>query len=165
MKRSGKPLAAVSIILFAFVSGGAGGVEVYKWVGFDGVTHYAETPPESDLAGLEVLDVVVAEPDSPVVADYRAVLAVANSIQAGRLERERVRLEKEKLLLQERQLQQYDQSYTGTSVFYPRFRRHRYPLKPYPHQLGRNHPRNPHGNGDFPSSRGGTPPGRVNLKR
>jgi len=170
MKRSKNSLAAVFVALSALVSVTAGGVDVYKWAGSDGVIHYAEEPPETGLASFEILDVVIAEPAPPVVADYQSVLDVANSIEASRLERERVRLEREKLLLQERQLQQsqlfaQQQYYGNYSGAYLPYRRHRYPLKPYPHQYGRHPVPAPHSNGGQSSSRGVGAPGRVYLNR
>jgi len=171
MKRSKNSLTAVFIALSALVSGTVGGVDVYKWAGPDGVTHYAEAPPEAGLASFEILDVVIAEPAPPVVADYQSVLDVANSIESSRLERERVRLEREKLRLQERQLQQSQllaqQQYYGnySGAYYVPNRRYRYPLKPYPHQYGRHPMPTPHGNGGKSSSRGGGAPGRVYLNR
>ena len=171
MKRSKNSLVAVFMALSALVSGTAGGVDVYKWAGSDGVTHYAEAPPETGLASFEILDVVIAEPAPPVVADYQSILDVANSIEASRLERERVRLEREKLRLQERQLQQSQllaqQQYYGnySGVYYLPYRRHRYPLKPYPHQYGRHPVPTPHGSGGQSTSRGGGVPGRVYLNR
>jgi hypothetical protein len=171
MKRSRKTLAPICIALFALVGGRANGVEVYKWVSPAGVTHYAEQPPEFELASLEIMDVVAAEAVSPAVADYQSVLDVANSIEASRLERERVRLEREKLLLQERQLQQSQQLaeeryYGGYSGgYYLPYRRYRHPVKPSPHKYGRNPVPTPHGKGGRSSYRGGTPPARVYLNR
>ena len=166
MKRSRAILAAIFSALFALASGAASGVEVYKWAGPDGVTHYAEAPPESTLASLEVVNLIVTEPASPAVADYQSVLDVANSIQASRLERERVRIEREKLLLQERQLQQsqlfaqqrYYENYAGTNVYYLPYSRHQPHHKPYPHRYG-----TPHNNGGQPHR--GSVPGRVTLSR
>jgi len=150
--------------LLALVSGTASGVQVYKWAGPDGVTHYAEAPPESNLASLEVLDVDTAEPALPAVADYQSVLDVANSIEASRLKRERARLERDKLLLQKRQQlaqKQYYESYAGSNVYYLPYSRYRHHKKPYPHQYGGS-PGTPHNNkGSQPH--GGSASGRVNL--
>jgi hypothetical protein len=172
MKRIRELIAVVSFSLSAIVCGTASGVEVYKWTESDGVIHYAEAPPESGLASLEILDVVVAKPASPAVADYQSVLDVASSIEASRLERERVRLEREKLLLQKRQLkqsqllaEQYYDNRAGAGVYYMPYYRSRYPLKPYPHHNYGRHPvPTPYSNGGQPYT-GRSAPGRVYLNR
>lgn len=168
MKLIRKILVAGCIAQFALYGGTVSGVEVYKWAGPDGVTHYSESPPESDLAGLEMLNLAVAESASPTVADYQSVLDVASSIEASRLERERVRLEREKLALQDRQQrlaqQQYDERYTGTNVYYTPYSRYRHHRKPYPHSYGVTPAPAPHSNGGHSHS-GGTASGRVNLSR
>ena len=170
MNRNRILLAIICIPLLVLLSARVSGAEVFKWVGPAGITHYAEAPPEADLASLEILDVVIAEPAQSVVADYQSVLAVASSIESSRLERERVRLEREKLSLQERQLQQsqllaeeqYYGSYSGG--YYLPYRRYRHPVKPHPHKYGRNPVPTPYSNGGRSSSRGSTP-GRVYLNR
>jgi len=162
MKRSRTLLAAICSAPLVLVSTTAIGVEVYKWAGPDGVTHYAEAPPESALTSLEILNVAATGPASPTVADYQSVLDVANSIETSRLARERVRLEREKLLLQERRQlaqQPYNESYAGTNVYYLPYSR--YPLhhKPRPHHYGTPH------NNDGGQPHGGGTPGRVTLSR
>jgi len=82
---------------FLIFSGTSIGGEVYKWVDTDGGTHYSEMPPESDLASVELLELEVVEPAPPVSASYQSILEVANSLEASRLERERLRLEKTRL--------------------------------------------------------------------
>jgi len=168
MKLNRKILAAGCVAQLALYGGTASGVEIYKWTGSDGVIQYAESPPESDLAGLEILDVVVAEPASPAVADYQSVLDVASSIEASRLERERVRLEREKLALKERQQrlaqQQYDESYAGRNVYYLPYSRYRHHRKPYSHPYGGHSP-TPYSHGNGGQSHGGGASGRVTLSR
>lgn len=135
----------------------AGGEQIYRWVGADGATHFSETPPDIDPAGVEILEVVPgARPLSPPSADYQSVLDVAKAIESSRLERERLRLEKKKLLLQNRQLrqsamipQEYEDDYRGVRLYYspyyrypPRHprRRHYYhrPVNPQPHPSHRH---------------------------
>jgi len=91
---------------FMLCSGAAGGSDVYKWVAADGATHYSDAPPATDLASVEILEMAVATPARPAARNYQSVLDVANSIEASRLERERLRLEKKQLRLQEAQARQ-----------------------------------------------------------
>lgn len=132
--------------------------QIYRWVGADGATHFSETPPDVDPASVEILEVVTAGRLSPPSRDYQSVLDVAKDIEASRLERERLRFEKKKLLLQSRQLrqsamipQQYDDDYRGVRLYYSpyyryppkRHRRHYYhrPVNPEPYSSHRyGHP-------------------------
>lgn len=167
MKINRKILAAGCIAQFMFYGSTVSAVEIYKWAGPGGVTHYAESPPDSDLASLEVLNVVVVESSSPAIADYQSVLDVASSIEASRLKRERARLEREKLVLQARQQrlaqQQYYDNTSGANVYYLPYSRGRHHYKPDPHNYGRHPVPAPHNNGG--QSHNGSAPGRVNLSR
>jgi len=114
----------------------ASGEQIYRWVGADGARHFSETPPDVDPASVEILEVVPAGRLSAASRDYQSVLAVAKDIESSRLEREHLRLEKKKLLLQSRQLRQsemipqdYDDDYTGVRLFYSPY--YRYPPKPH----------------------------------
>lgn len=141
-KQSGLGLFAGFILL----SGAVSGSEVYKWVAVDGTTHYSEVRPESDLATVELLEITATDPLQPVSRSYQSLLDVANSIEASRLERERLRLEKRKLRLQEEQVRQRDlaqtsadKTYVAGGYYYPRyFRHHR------KHQHGDGWPRPEH---------------------
>jgi DNA-binding GntR family transcriptional regulator len=113
----------------------AGAEQIYRWIGLDGATHFSETRPDVDPAGVEILEVVRGDRLSPPSRDYQSVLDVAKAIESSRLERERLRLEKKKLLLQNRQLQQsamipqaYDEDYRGVRLYYSPY--YRYPAKP-----------------------------------
>jgi len=69
------------------------GVEIFKWVSPDGVTHFSEARPARVSGNVESLQIVAPEPASSAPQDYRSLLEVADSIEASRLERERLRLE------------------------------------------------------------------------
>lgn len=154
--------AAILPALLTLVTGVACGSEVYKWTGDDGVTHYAEAPPEAGFSSLEILDVTAPGPVPPATTLYQPVLDVANSIEASRLERERARLERKKILLQERELQQsqlaaqqsYSRNYPVDTLYYPP--RYRYPPRPYPPGYWRYPVPTPHHGGGQPGRDGGS---------
>ncbi|MFQ5643283.1 MAG: DUF4124 domain-containing protein [Thiogranum sp.] len=157
MKSGGNPVVVSrGIVLLLLFSATANGAEIiYKWAGPDGVTHYAGEPPESALAGFEVLEVVAASPAPAAAANYRSVLDVASSIEASRLARERSRLEREKLLLQERRLAAQQQNYAADAggVYYlPYYRYHR-PHRPRPPNQGNRPVPTPYNNGGQPQRR------------
>lgn len=81
---------------------------IYKWKGLDGVTHYSETPPAAATGvNPEVLELSPLPPSQPAdPADYRALLEVADSLQAARLEREHLRLERRRAASGSRKSQQ-----------------------------------------------------------
>lgn len=81
---------------------------IYKWEGPDGVTHYSETPPAAAAdVNLEVLELSPRPPSQPGdTSDYRSALDVADSLQAARLERERLRLKRQRSLAQAREARQ-----------------------------------------------------------
>lgn len=119
------------------LAGAASASEVYKWADVDGVTHYSEVPPESELASMEILEMTVATPAEADTPDYQSILDVANSLEASRLERERLRIEKTKLRLQEEQTRNPDperkrveNTYPVATYYYPRVLRH-HRKKPY----------------------------------
>ncbi|TCK18252.1 uncharacterized protein DUF4124 [Thiogranum longum] len=162
MKPDKHLIAAILSALLTLVAGVACGSEIYKWTGDDGVTHYAEAPPETSFSSLEILDVSVPEPAPPATTIYQPVLDVANSIEASRLERERARLERKKILLQERELQQsqlaaqpsyYRNNAVGPAYYPPRYR---YPPRPYPPGYWRYPMPTPHQGGDRPGRDGGS---------
>lgn len=133
---------------------------VYKWVDAEGVTWFSEEPPATELASIEVSRVAIDDYTPKVTGDLQSVLDVANSIEASRLERERARGEKERLMLKRRQLQQQsanaEQQYnTSYGVWY---------APPYYRPPARPHP--PYARPPVHTPRpGGTPPGRVTLGR
>jgi hypothetical protein len=157
MTTSIRPLSIVFISTALLFTVTASGDQIYRWAGADGATHFSETPPDVDLASVEILEVVPGGRLSPPSRDYQAVLDVAKDIESSRLERERLRLEKKKLLLQNRQLrqsamipQEYDDDYGGVRLYYSPYyrfppklhRRHYYrrPVNPGPyssHRYGR----------------------------
>lgn len=97
MKRFILPLAGALGMVISQFSAVAGADEIYKWVTADGVTHFSESAPEAALASVEVIELEVAEPVQTTPRDYRSMLEVAKSIEASRLEREHLRLEKRQL--------------------------------------------------------------------
>ena len=136
--------------------------EIYKWQDQKGTTHYGEIPPPMVFSSFEVLEVQLEEPAAgPVVESYRSALELANSLQADRLEREKLRLERERLLQQDRQArleaQRYNDTYQ-TRYYYGGY----YPYRSYPRppHYGKPHPRPPQAS--YP---GTSVPKRVYLGR
>jgi len=136
MTTSIRPLSIIIIAAAALFAVAASGDQIYRWAGADGATHFSETPPDVDLASVEILELVTGGRLPPTSRDYQSVLDVAKDIESSRLERERLRLEKKKLLLQSKQLrqsamipQEYDDDYGGVRLYYsPHYR---YPRKPH----------------------------------
>lgn len=112
--------------------------ELYKWISEDGSTHYSEHLPSGEVAAFEVLQIVPPIPvPEPRAFSYRSVLDLAASLQADRLARERLRLEKEKLRQQARLAREaqarYDEVYSPTSYIVPYYGYHHrtYPRPSY----------------------------------
>ena len=143
------------------VSGAVSAQDIYKWQDQKGTTHYGEIPPPMGFSSFEVLEVPPAEPARPLVESYRSALELANSLQADRLERERLRLERQKLLRQDRQAlleaQRYNDTYQSR-YYYGGY----YPYRSYPRppHSGKPHPRPPRAS--YP---GTSVPKRVYLGR
>lgn len=120
--------------------------EIYKWVDASGETHYSEVPPETSLSGLEVLEVTGPAAESRPAPDYERALEVANSMQADRLERERLRLEKRKLEQLARQAEldarRYDEAYRSQAYVWPYYGYGygHYPRPPYGKPPGYHRP-------------------------
>lgn len=114
--------------------------EVYKWVARDGVTHYSESEPGPQPAGVETLELADVAAPAAARSDYRAALEVAKDIERGRLERERLRLERRRLQQDQAQAAAREQRQAAEDTRY-------YPVYPYyrryvgkrPHRL--THPR------------------------
>ena len=159
MTTSIRPLSMVFVSAALLFTATASGEQIYRWIGLDGATHFSETRPDVDPAGVEILDVVRGDRLSPPSRDYQSVLDVAKAIESSRLERERLRLEKKKLLLQNRQLQQsamipqeYEDDYRGARMYYSPY--YRYPPR-HPHRRHYYHrPVNP---GPYSPHRHGRP--------
>lgn len=158
MTTSIRPLGLVFISTALLFTATAGGEQIYRWTGADGATHFSETPPDVDPAGVEILEVVPGGRSLPPSRDYQSVLDVAKDIESSRLERERLRLENKRLLLQSRQLrqsamipQEYDDDYRGVRLYYSPY--YRYPPKPH----RRHHYRRPVNPGPYSSHRYGRP--------
>ena len=135
--------------------------DIYKWQDQQGTTHYGEIPPPMEFSSFEVLEVQLEEPAGPVVESYRSALELANSLQADRLEREKLRLEREKLLQQDRQARLEAQRYNDT--YQTRYYNGGYyPYRSYSHppHSGKPHPRPPQAS--YP---GTSVPKRVYLGR
>ncbi len=131
--------------IMALFSAGAAAGEIYKWVTPDGVTHFSETPPAAAVASLEVVELDVAPPGQPAPGGYQSVLDVARSIEASRLERERLQLEKRKLRLERESQPRTPETAYGAPpvrIYYPPYRRY----APPPHYRDR-----------FPKPRGWPP--------
>ena len=144
------------------VTGTASAQEIYKWQDRKGTTHYSEMPPPMELSGFEVLEVQLAEPVSLVAEDYRSTLELANSLQAGRLERERLRLERDKLVQEDRRSRLEAERYNDTyqtryynGGYYP------YRSYPRPPHYGKPHHRPPKANPPHASYPGSSVPKRV----
>jgi len=127
---------SVAVLALALSAAPAGAREIYKWVDKDGSTHYGESLPEADVAGLEVLQVVPAEP-AGAAEDYRSTLELADSLQAARLARERLRLERERLRLERSRLQEEQERWNEPAV--PSY------IAPYPGYGYRPYRRPPYG--------------------
>lgn len=145
-----RPYLLCIVIAGLAVTGSARAEEIYKWKDQSGTTHYVELPPPLEFSSFEVLDVRLQEPvGSGAGGDYRSALAVANNLQAARLAREKLRLEKDRLAQQERQTQleaqRYDETYRSQNYYGGYY----YPYRPYrrPPYHGKPHPRPPQGHG------------------
>jgi hypothetical protein len=112
--------------------------EIYKWVAQDGTTQYGEVLPDAAIGGFEVLELLPAPPPPPsAVADYRAVLELADKLEAARLARERLRLERERLRLQQRRAQ-FDEAEAASDAepapyYVPVYPYARRPFRPPPY--------------------------------
>lgn len=136
--------------------------DIYKWQDLTGTTHYSEMPPPVELSSFEVLEVERAGPASPVAEDYRSALELANSLQAGRLEREKLRLERDKLAQEERRARLETERYYDTNqtrYYYGGY----YPYRTYSHRpyYGKPHPRPPKAHAPGRSYPGVSVPKRV----
>jgi len=140
--------------------------DIYKWQDQKGTTHYGEIPPPMEFSSFEVLEVQLEEPARPVAESYRSALELANNLQADRLEREKMRLEREKLLQQDRQARLEAQRYNDT--YQTRYYNGGYyPYRSYsrPPHSGKPHPRPPRTHPPQASYPGTSVPKRVYLGR
>ena len=133
----------IAVVGISAVSG-ASARDIYTWQDRKGTTHFSEIPPPMGFSSFEVLEVRLAEPVSRVGQDYRSALELANSLQAARLEREKLRLERDKLLHEERrarlEAERYYDTYQ-TRYFYGGY--YPYGAHPRPPHYGKPHPRPP----------------------
>lgn len=135
--------ALAPVISLALLNPPADAREIYKWVAPDGTTQYGEVLPDTAIAGFEVLEVLPAPPSPPpAVGDYRAVLELADKLEAARLARERLRLDRERLRLQQRRalLDEAASDAEPTPYYVPLYPYARRPFRPPPYA---GHPR-PH---------------------
>ncbi|WP_158675324.1 DUF4124 domain-containing protein [Thiohalobacter thiocyanaticus] len=120
---------------------------IYKWEGTDGSTYYSETPPAPHAdVDYEVIELSPEAPSQPPAAGgYRAVLDVADSLQAARLERERLRLERERTALEAHKIRQEAAQDTDTQRYAaPRFvLPHQFRPHPGPGMRAPPHPEQP----------------------
>lgn len=113
----------------------AAAVDVYKWTGHDGTTHFSEKPPGSDIASLEVLQITGIPPSVdtvPAPASYQQTLELARRLQADRLAREQLRLEREELRLRKREAwleENYSEVAPAAAYYLPYYG---YPQRPFP---------------------------------
>lgn len=148
-----KPTTPIYLILFSvllvFTGPAAAIEEVYKWVDTEGATHYGQTPPAVQPASIEKVLLAAHNPDTITQPDIQATLAVAKQLEISRLERERFRLEKKKVQIEQLKALQAEQTaYTesrryygySSSAYYPPYygRPHR------PHQPHKPYQPNPH---------------------
>lgn len=108
------PVVIVSALSMAASADIAVGQDIYKWQDADGTTHYSEVPPPIEFSTFEVLDVEEVQSNDPEPGDYRAALEMANSLERGRLKREKLRLEQDRLAQQEREMRLESQRYYQT---------------------------------------------------
>lgn len=142
-------IGIVGILIAGIASAG----DIYKWQDHEGIVHYSELPPALELSSVEVLTVKPAGTVTPAPESYHSALELANSLQAGRLEREKLRLERARLAQEERRARLDADRYYGTSQTryyfggYIPYRSH--PGRPH---HGKPHPRPPsaHRPGAYP---------------
>jgi len=154
--RIGIVVASIALV------GAASAQDIYKWQDRKGMTHYSENPPPMGFSSFEVLEVQLVEPVSLVAKDYRSTLELANSLQAGRLEREKLRLERDRLVKEDRRARLEAERYYDTyqtryynGGYYP-YRS--YPRRPY---SGKPHHRPPKAHPPQASYPGASVPKRV----
>jgi hypothetical protein len=129
-------LLRVMVMGSALASPVLAGAEVYKWIGPDGITHYSESAPGPQSPVVETLEFADVASPAGVPPDYRAALEVAKDLEAGRLERERLRLERRRLWQEQAQAAAREQRQYPESTRY-------YPVYPYYHRYLRKQPRPP----------------------
>lgn len=116
-----RALTALVLYLSCAMGKPAAAVDVYRWVSPDGVTHFSEVRPPAYTGGVQSMMLTPAPAMSGIPAErYRAMLEVAEEIQAGRIERERLRLERERLTRQPG-MQASDASSRARTEPYPYF--------------------------------------------
>lgn len=142
------PYLLCIVIASLVVTGTVHAEDIYKWSDQDGTTHYGELPPPLEFSSFEVLEIQLQQPvSSSGDDDYRSALEVANSLQSDRLEREKLRLEKDRLAQQDRQTRLEAQRYNDTYQSQNYNGRYYYPYRAYPRPPyhGKPHPRPPQG--------------------
>ena len=76
------------LLLLLVLSLGAAGVaaqEIYRWVDADGVTHFSDTPPQTDIGEVETIDIEINAPAAGEVReDLFNIEATAARMQAIR---------------------------------------------------------------------------------
>ncbi|MEN8129326.1 MAG: DUF4124 domain-containing protein [Pseudomonadota bacterium] len=122
-------------------------LEVFKWTDRQGVTHYSSKPPPGLASTAEILYITPSvrsgadQPDESV--NYAKWLEMAKVLEQSRLTRERLRLEKARLLMEAAGQQTAPQDTTPVveyrtrsyPLFYHRYRRH----YAKPHHKGHSH--------------------------
>lgn len=111
-------------------------LEVFKWVDRQGITQYSSEPPSGLASIAEILNITPSErsADRPQGGvNYAKWLEMAKVLEQSRLARERLRLEKAKLLMEAAGQQSAQQG--ATSVV--EYRSHSYPL--FYHRHRRHH--------------------------
>lgn len=106
MPSTSHKLLKVMAVICSWGAAGAMAESVYTWRDADGGMHYSDTPPPAHV-NYQTLELPPPPPPPPAAAgDYRAVLDVAERLQAARLERERLRLAREQAAVEALQTRQ-----------------------------------------------------------
>lgn len=106
MPSTNRKLLKLMTVICSLGAAGATAEPVYTWRDADGGMHYSDTPPPAQV-DYQTLELSPPPPPQPAAAgDYRAVLDVAERLQASRLERERLRLEREQAAVEALQTRQ-----------------------------------------------------------
>ena len=141
-----KLLSALSIVSLWLATGLAAD-PIYKWEGPEGVMHFSETPPAASAeVHYEVLEFPPPPPSGQPrdTADYRSALDVADSLQAARLERERLRLERRRATESREIRREPPQAYEEPRYVAPWFvHPHRFRPHPGPGRHAQPHPDQP----------------------
>ena len=95
MYRLRTPVTLTILLYFAFVPAFASGI--HKWVDEQGVTHYSDKAPESDIRQVSVIEIpAYYSTVSNIEEDYYSITNQWMRVHQERLELEKIKLEKAK---------------------------------------------------------------------